>query len=210
MSAKNNYNTIAFCYDRLSKLVYGDSIRKSQNCLLSFISNGDKVLIVGGGTGWILEEICQLYPSGLNIMYVEASRNMMRLAQQRNTRENNVEFLKIYIEQYETASAFDVIFTPFLFDNFNEENAPKNFHRLNALLRKKGKWLFVDFDINKKSSYRNKWLLKTMYLFFKIATNIQAHALTDMKSLFLQNGYEEVFNQYHYNQFIKSSCWVRE
>ncbi len=210
MLQKNNYDNIAFAYDRLSRLMFGNSIQQSQICLLSYITSGSKILIVGGGSGWILEEITRLHPSGLSIVYIEASEKMTKLAKAKNIAENKVDFLNIYLEQFETTAGFDIIITSFLFDNFNETTALESFNKLDALLNKKGKWLFVDYVLNKESSYFHKLLLQTMYWFFRLVSNVQAKYLVDMNPLFLKSNYEAVFSRYFYNQFIKSVCWVKQ
>lgn len=209
MAKQNNYDNIAFGYDRLGRLVFGNHIKQSQVCLLPFISPGNTILIVGGGTGWILEEISRIYPSGLHIVYIEASAKMMKLAATKNTGGNTVDFLNTCIEQYQSAATFDIIITAFLFDNFTEATASAIFKQLHALLNEKGKWLFADFVLNRQSSYFHKLLLKTMYRFFKLVSNVQAEHLADISPLFLQNNYEEIFSRYFYDQFIKSVCWVK-
>jgi spermidine synthase len=80
-----NYDNSASFYDGLSRLVFGRTLIAAQVAFLSSIPKNAKVLIIGGGTGWILEEITRLYPSGLTITYVEISANMMALSQKRNT-----------------------------------------------------------------------------------------------------------------------------
>ena len=75
-----NYNNSAWFYDRLSRLVYGRALKNAQLFLLKFIPPDSKILIAGGGTGWILEEITRLHPEGLNITYVEIAPKMMALS----------------------------------------------------------------------------------------------------------------------------------
>ncbi|MFT3749931.1 MAG: methyltransferase domain-containing protein [Agriterribacter sp.] len=210
MREKNNYDKIAFCYDLLSRLVFGNSIRQSQICLLPFISPGNRILIAGGGSGWILEEISRIYTSGLYIVYIEVSAKMLKLAKEKNIAEHKIEFLNCSIEEYHTAFAFDIIITAFLFDNFNEKTAAENFDKLNTLLGNKGKWLFADFHITEQSSFYQRMLLKLMYSFFKRVSNVEADKLPDMDAFFFKYRYKEVFCKYHYNQFIKSDCWVKE
>lgn len=208
MSRQNDYNNIAFCYDGLSRIVFGKHIKQSQICLLSFIGPGSKILIVGGGSGWILEEISRKYSSGLHIVYVEASANMIKLAKAKKTAYNTVELVNEYIEVYQPSSTFDVIITAFLFDNFDEETTTKIFNKLHILLNKNGKWLFADFIITNRTKYQHKLLIRAMYFFFKITSNVQAKKLTDTEPIFIKNGYKKKFCQYHYHQVIKSICWI--
>ena len=67
----NNFNTIAPVYDFLAKMVFGRSLERAQAAFLSDLETKvkAKVLIVGGGTGKVLE----LLPEGLDLQidYVE-------------------------------------------------------------------------------------------------------------------------------------------
>src|ERR1700744_542206 len=88
-----NYDNSAWFYDRLSRLVYGKALIRSQIYLLKHIPKNSNILIAGGGTGWILEEIVKIHPSGLTITYVEVSANMMDLSKKRNVQSNKVTFI---------------------------------------------------------------------------------------------------------------------
>jgi SAM-dependent methyltransferase len=90
----NNYDPIAAYYDLVHRLFYGRAEINAQVELLSFIKPGDRLLIVGGGTGWILEKIAALYRSGLAITYIESSSAMMALSRKRDYGQNRVEFVE--------------------------------------------------------------------------------------------------------------------
>ncbi|HEY2583916.1 MAG TPA: methyltransferase domain-containing protein, partial [Mucilaginibacter sp.] len=93
-----NYNNSAWFYDKLSGMVYGRALINAQVYLLQYIPEGAHVLIVGGGTGWILEEITKIHPSGLQITYVEIAADMIALSKKRNTGNNKVVFINEAIE----------------------------------------------------------------------------------------------------------------
>jgi ubiquinone/menaquinone biosynthesis C-methylase UbiE len=105
----NNYDKIAGHYDALSRLVFFKSQVNAQINQLPYIQENCHVLIVGGGTGWILEELAKIYAGGLKIVYVEISANMIALSQKRNYKNNHVEFVNIGIEDFKTDVLFDVI-----------------------------------------------------------------------------------------------------
>ncbi len=56
-STMNGFNRIAGVYDFLAKLVFGKHIRRSQEHFLKMVIQQNKVLVLGGGSGWILESI---------------------------------------------------------------------------------------------------------------------------------------------------------
>jgi len=90
---RNNYDRIARYYDFLSRIVFFRAQLKAQIDQLHFIPANSSVLIVGGGTGWILEEIAKVHPTGLNITYVEISAKMLELSRKRYAGANHVTFV---------------------------------------------------------------------------------------------------------------------
>ena len=203
----NNYDKIAGHYDTLSRLVFFKSQVNAQINQLRYIQENSHVLIVGGGTGWILEELSKTY-KGLKIVYVEISAKMIALSQKRSYKNNQVEFVNIGIEDFKTDVVFDVILTPFLFDNFAEQRAAKVFAQLNEYLKKDGLWFQVDFSLNKTNG--NWWkllLLRSMYSFFKLFGIVEAHQLIDMNPYFFRANYLIVEERLYYGSFIKATIF---
>jgi ubiquinone/menaquinone biosynthesis C-methylase UbiE len=207
----NNYDKIANHYDKLSRLVFFKSQVNAQIDQLKNIPANSMILIVGGGTGWILEEISKIHDTGLHITYVEISSKMTALSKARNWRNNKAEFINTGIENFETDQHFDVILTPFLFDNFNQDRVTKVFQRLNLLMKVKGLWLLVDFSLNKVEGQWWKWLiLKAMYSFFKLIRIVEATSLIDMEPYFNAAAYTTLNEQFYYGHFIKASVFRKE
>ena len=98
----NNYNTIANTYDFLSRLIFQKSIVNAQVFLLNYISANSKILIVGGGTGWVLEELSKIHSEGIEITYVEKSEKMISLSKQKNIKNNKAVFMKIFKPEINT------------------------------------------------------------------------------------------------------------
>lgn len=203
-----NYNNSAWFYDRLSKLVYGRALIRSQVYLLPFISPQSNILIVGGGTGWILEEIAKIHPEGLTITYVEIAPNMMALSRKRNTGENEVTFINEPVEDVHFTTHFDLVITPFLFDNFTEENLQKIFAHIHHFLKSGGLWLNTDFHLTGK--WWQNVLLKSMIIFFRLICGIEATKLPDMQSCFSKAGYKIVDQKTFFGEFILSTAYHEE
>jgi len=200
-----SYKNSAWFYDRLSRLVYGNALINAQLYLLRFIPADATVLIVGGGTGWILEELTKLHPSGLQITYVEVAADMMARSKERNTGQNKVIFTNDAVENVNPGLNFDVVVTPFLFDNFTTETTEKVFHHLHELLKPGGIWLNCDFQLT------GKWwqavLLKSMFLFFRLICGIEASKLPDVRSLFSANKYLVIGEEYSYGDFVAAKVY---
>ena len=206
---KNNYDNIAGIYDFLSRLIFGTAIRKSQASLIRHIESGSKILIVGGGTGWILEEICKIHENELSISYIEMSVKMIERAKKRNCKENEVKFINCAIEDFVSDEPFHTVFTPFLFDNFREEKAGLVFNKINSLLLEGGQWLHVDFVLKASSPAWQKVLLKAMYLLFRLVCNIEAAKLPEMEGRFNSYHYYLVLSQPFFSGFIWASLYKK-
>jgi len=200
-----NYNNSAWFYDRLSKLIYGKALIRAQVFLLDGIPANSSVLIVGGGTGWILEEIAKVHRSGLKITYVEVAANMIALSLKRNPGNNEVAFINEAVENVNLTSDYDVVITPFLFDNFTEENLQKIFTHIHHSLKPGGLWLNTDFHMTGK--WWQKVLLKSMLSFFRIICRIEASKLPDIEKCFSGYGYQIIRQKTFYGQFILSTVY---
>jgi ubiquinone/menaquinone biosynthesis C-methylase UbiE len=200
-----NYNNSAWFYDRLSRLVYGQALINAQQYLIQYIQPDSNVLIVGGGTGWILDEITKLHPSGLHITYVEVAANMIALSQKRNTGGSKVAYINNAIENVPLVHDFDVVITPFLFDNFTEQTLKTVFNHIHTLLKPDGLWLNADFQLTGK--WWQQLLLKSMFLFFRIICGIEASKLPAIEIHFTQNGYKSISQKTFFNEFILAKIY---
>ena len=211
---KNNYDNIAPYYDFLSGIVFGSTQKDAQTALLSYIPPGSTILIAGGGTGWILEKIAQKCAPGLRIYYVEISANMIAKAQVQHYQPNEVHFINQAIEDFNLSqtglTGFDIIITPFLFDNFREERIPQVFTHLDTMLSPGGRWLFTDFHYQRQAPYWQQLLLNSMYLFFRILCAVEASALVNMRPLFAAAGYAMQHEAYYFKKFIWSAVYQKD
>lgn len=203
---RNNYNRVAGIYDRLAGIIFGSAISRSQFSLLRYPLPGPRVLIAGGGTGALLEELGKTEAIPLQITFVELSERMLHKAQKRNAGIHEVRFICGAAEQLNTGHSFDVIITPFLFDNFTPGKAREVFSHLDNMLAPGGTWLFTDFCIYPDSPWWHSLLLRLMYCFFKILAAVEANHLPDTGSLFA-TGYACEKELFFYRNFIRSALY---
>ena len=204
----NNYDRVAGIYDRLSRLVFGDAIYQAQLFLLEAIPAGAQVLVVGGGTGWILEEMAHRHSSGLQICYVELSEQMMSRSKTRNTGSNKVTFVKGAIQDIVLQQNFNVVITPFLLDNFSAQTHQQVFKIIDDKLKAGGLWLFADFQPPRKQ-LRHQLLLKIMYLFFGLFCRLEASRLPDSAAHFKIYNYVARTEKTFYAGFIRSVVYQK-
>ena len=202
-----NYNNAAWFYDSLAGLVYGKAVIKSQVYLLGHIPANTNILIVGGGTGWVIDELTRIQTSGLNITYVEIAANMMALSQKRNLGDNKVTFINDAIENIKLPANFDVVLTPFLLDNFTEHNLLKIFNSINQLLKPKALWLNTSFQLT--GQWWQVVLLKTMFIFFKLLCNVEANKLPGIDQCFGEHGYKLIKQQQFFGNFIGAKIYEK-
>jgi len=201
MQGSVNYNSVAFFYDRLCQLVFGQSVKNAQIESLQFIPPNSDILIVGGGTGWVLEEIANIHAAGLRITYVDSSFKMIEQSKKRNGALNTIEFIHESIENNNLSlQKYDVVLTPFLFDNFSQSTAEFIFKKLDTCLKANGYWLYIDFYLSKKSNFLQKILIKWMYVFFRFTCNIKANKLPDMAHYF--SSYKTTCAKNYFRNFI--------
>lgn len=203
----SNYDNSAWFYDRLSRLVYGKALVKAQVYLLPHIPAQSSILIAGGGTGWILEEIVKLHPSGLKITYVEISAKMMALSRKRNTGNNEVTFINGPVESIKENTTYDVVFTPFLFDNFTEQTLQQVFTHLHSRLKPGGIWLNTDFRLAGK--WWHAFLLRSMIVFFRLICRIEAKKLPDIEKCFEAKKYVVIDQKAFFGEFILSTVYQK-
>lgn len=205
-----NYDKIANVYDLIRRVVFGNSIVNAQVCLLKYVPADSRILIVGGGTGWIIEEVTAIHSKGLVIDYVESSAKMIALSEKRIYAENEVHFIKQPIEDYRTVEKYDIILTPFLFDNFSIDKIQIIVAKLDSYLKEDGVLLYADFVYDENNGpLWQRILLRIMYLFFRVTCNIETQKVINMDRFF-DLLYYKVFEESHYNNFIKSIAYRKK
>lgn len=203
-----NYDPIAKYYDPLSRLIFGDSIRRSQQFLLEAIPAGSNILIVGGGTGWILEDIMMQHQSGLNITYVEQSAKMMELSLKRDIGNNKVNFECQAIQNISLKGFYDVIILPFLLDNFTYPNIDRIIRKIEFNVTEDGSWLYADFTLKTENHWK-KIMLKMMYSLFGRLCNLETYALPNSEACFLKNNYQVIHEATFFSGFISSIIYQK-
>ncbi len=202
-----DYDNASWFYECLSKLVFGSAQINAQEHFLNLILPNASILIIGGGTGQILESITKLYPSGLHITYVEISANMMVLSRKRNTAQNKVTYITRDISTLLLTQEFDVIITAFLFDNFSTQELSHIFPRIHQWLKPEGLWLNTDFQLT--GPIWQKVMLKTMYYFFKILNAVKVTQLPDTAGAFTKYQYQLLAEKTFYGNFISAKAYKK-
>lgn len=205
---EGNYNNVALYYDRLAHLVFGDAVLQAHRFLAKAIPAQSSVLIIGGGTGFILEEISKKHAGGLKITYVDISEKMIALSKKRNAGNNKIIFVNKSISEVEFDKQFDTVITPFFLDNFSNKTLGIIHNKIDSFLKPGGTWLFADFQ-QKENKLWQKFLLTLMYVFFRLWCSIEATHLEDFEALFKESNYQIQSGKTFYRNFIYSVIYKK-
>jgi hypothetical protein len=130
---------------------------------------------------------------------------MIALSEKRITGNNQVFFINNAIENVVLGADYNVIITPFLFDNFTEETLRRVFCHIHKLLTPSGLWLNCDFQLTGK--WWQNVLLKTMFSFFKVICRIEASRLPAIEQRFEEKGYKAIDQKTFFGEFISSKVY---
>jgi len=205
LKTSDQFDRVAHVYDTLAKLVFGSSIVASQRCFLDRIPPKANILILGGGTGWILNEIAKTNAT-CEIWYIDASAKMIDLAKRKNADFLRVHFIHGTEDDIPPGNTFDVLITNFYLDLFDAQKLPVVLDKITTPLARDVRWLVTDF------LDRKRWqsiLLSVMYSFFRVATDLKNQRLSDWNLMINRCGYTKVDSRLFYCGFIESAIFER-
>lgn len=184
MGSETNFDVIAGVYDTLSAIVFGNSLKKAQKTFLEHLPTSGTVLIIGGGTGWILKEVIDRRPN-LKIDYVESSQKMLSLSRKSISDQSHVRFIHGN-EGDIPGNDYDCIITNFFLDVFSPGSLTRVMSVLHKRLSPNAVWLCTDFRTTNRASHR--FLIWLMHRFFRIFTALKAKSLLDFRPYFSKMG----------------------
>lgn len=204
-----SFDRIAPHYDALARLLFGRALERAQTTFLERVPPGASVLIVGGGTGRLLESTLMIGKPA-RILYLDASARMVARASRRMIRRaqlGSVEFRVGDETTLEPDERFDVLMTPFVLDLFTEQTLrARLLPRLRAALKPGGQWLVTDFV--QTDVWWQKALLGAMIQFFRLTTGIEARHLADWQRLLTEAGFIRQARQPHVSGMVSAEVWT--
>ncbi len=210
----SGFNRVASFYDRLAHLVFGGALEQAQLALLPYLPQQGRVLVIGGGSGWVLEQLLQTSRQ-LDILYLEASSAMLQLAEQRYQRHTaahscTVTFRLGNEQSLQPQEQFEAILTPFLLDLFPASRLQQLMARLAKALVPDGRWLFADFwPLQQPPPLWQQLLLRVMYLFFGVVSQIEARQLPDYNAHFSALGFREAYTSSFFRGMVQAKVFLR-
>lgn len=171
----SGYDRIAPIYDDLVGVIFGKDIFDAQTNYFEEIEDGSRILILGGGSGWILPVLID-GKQKVEIVYIDSSKKMIELSKKK-TQTNMVEFICGTEEMIPSNLSFDLIITNFYLDSFSEHELPVKIEYIRSFMNPQGKWIITDFvDTGKRS---DRWMLWLMHCFFRLLVKHPNKKLVD-------------------------------
>lgn len=210
----SGFHHTASYYDWLAYLVFGSSLKRSQLSLLPFLPHSGKLLIIGGGSGWILEQVL-ITGKNLDILYLDAAPAMLAKAKHRFDRFGDSHNCRVIFKLGTEADLtqgdnFQVILTPFLLDLFPPPRLHKLMATLDAALVKGGHWLLADFwPVQARPPLWQRTLIRLMYFFFGKVADVQARQLPEYNKYFHNLGYTEIFSDSFYGKLVQAKAYIK-
>ena len=194
----NSFDKVAGAYDWLSRQVFGDAILASQLVFCVLLEKEHDVLILGGGTGKLLETI----PSVRSIDYVEKSRKMLQLAYPR-TIANNISYYQEDFLTWRTDKKYDAILCPFFLDCFDTTHLYKVIRKVKTHMKAEGLLLVADFE----QKHTPKTLSILMHWFFRITANLESRKLKDIHNALTSEGMMAINEKFFRQNMIFSRVY---
>ncbi|MBV6639838.1 MAG: class I SAM-dependent methyltransferase [Cyclobacteriaceae bacterium] len=176
----NDFDGIAWCYDPLKRLIFGDTLDRASSHFLPKINPGARILILGGGTGKILQDV----PDGVHITFLDKSEKMLQLAQKRP--QKNVEFVNADFLNFQPPLKFDWVICPFFLDLFDSGTLNKVIRKIADVLVPGGELLVSDF------TYRKSLLIRVMYVTFRIVSRVEARKIPPILKSLEGSGFQQL------------------
>jgi ubiquinone/menaquinone biosynthesis C-methylase UbiE len=207
LKRNNDFDGVTPFYDFMARLMFGKSMFRAQTFFLRNIPLNANVLILGGGTGWLLKELIKIN-STCSIWYIESSSKMLEQSKREiASSKQQVYFIKGTESNIPSDILYDIVITNFFLDLFQKESCNEAIRKIKSCLHYEGQWIVTDFE---NITWWNAFMLKVMYIFFRLASDVEASELPPWDLLLRQNGMAVRRTKYFYGKFIRTSLFAEQ
>ena len=185
------YDRVVPIYDFSKTLLFLGSIQRCQNHYLPLLKESKTLLIIGGGTGKIIDDI-QKHCNFEALDYVDNSPKMIASAEQHIQKQHpqmkeKIKFHALDVFNYSPASMHDAIIVPFALDCFTNEQLNNLGDKLTEWLASDGLLLFSDFHESKSSGSSrllSRLITRTLYFILNTICRLRIDELPDFERMF--------------------------
>lgn len=206
----NNFDTIVPYYDKIAWAVFGRSIRTCQLEFIHLIPVNAEILILGGGTGWLVQNIIR-QTKNVTITYLDKSPKMEFKTKSllSKNEKSKVSFINISYENFKITKQYDVVIANFFLDLFPYHQLMDTVAKIKKQLKPNSLFLVSDFQIDQPfmSKLWQNPLLWIMHIFFKITTQLASSSLQNINKVIKENGFILKEKRLFYRKMIFSKVY---
>jgi SAM-dependent methyltransferase len=195
-----NCDGIARWYRWLEYAGFGRALERRREAFLSDVSDARRVLAMGDGDGRALVALVAAAPRAC-VDYIDVSPRMLELARIRVGTERVAYRNEDARAAQLPAAEYDLIVTHFFLDCFDETELEPLIQRLASAATPGARWLISEFR-------GNGWLVRALYLFFRIATGLRTRHLVDHHPLLKRSGFRLLCCKNTWQGLLASELWV--
>jgi len=186
------FDRVARVYRWLEYAAFGGALQRARVAHLGHLRRCADILVLGDGDGRCLAAILRAAPFA-RIECVDDSQVMIDLAARRLSvaDRRRVTFTCTDACTFDPGQrTFDAVVTMFFLDCFVDRDVHALVERLRPQLRHGALWLFADFAIPARglARWHAQVIVSSLYLFFRLATGLEARALPASEAHLLAAG----------------------
>ena len=184
---KKSFDRLANSYWLLETLTFGKQLEVVRNSGLRYAKNARRVLLIGDGDGRFAAQLLKINAQ-VRIHSLDSSRAMLRKARRRIRRETpaaGCHYVPIQADALRfiyAANSYDFIALNFVLDCFPPGAVKGLLQALSHSLKPKGILFYCDFEMPPDPPLKRlaaQWVIRLLYCFFNLVTDIKAGALPE-------------------------------
>ena len=174
---------------------------------LGDVADARRVLALGDGDGRALAALLAAMIASAtpatHIDYVDMSARMLELARARAGTDRVAYHCDDALTTPLPTAEYDLIVTHFFLDCFEETDLDLLAARIARAARPQARWLISEFR-------RPGWLVRALYLFFRITTGLRTRRLVDHHPLLKRHGFRLTRSESAWRGLVASELWVHD
>ena len=206
-----SFDTLAPHYRWMERVLAGEKLQRCRIEFVPTIPEPNRALLVGEGAGRFLAVFLSRFPQS-KIVCLDASEKMLSESKRSITAATQVEFVHANIFDWPIPEQkFDLIVTNFFLDCFTPNQLQTIVRKLADAATPDATWLLSDFCEPPRGwkKWRARWILASMYLFFRFATKLPAGKLTPPDPLLSAAGFQLTDRKLYDWGLLHADLWKR-
>jgi len=207
-----SFDRLAPHYRWMEWLLAGGKLQRCRTAFIDALPDVRHALLIGEGNGRFLREFLLRQPCA-QVTCLDASKPMLEEARRRASDSKWVKFVCSDVSEWNAPpGVFDLVVSNFFLDCFQPVQIDLIAGKVSDALVEDGHWLVTDFcePPGGWRKWRARIILRTMYWFFRWATDLPARRLTAPEAILASNGFKLLARRTFEWGLLHSDLWMRE